>query len=142
MKLNSEQIIKALECCDGTLAGCEECPYYDKRYRCPLKQNALSLIKQLTEENEKLKKAKYIFSTVDYCSDDLAKALEENKRLADENERLNKYLDDHCPKCIYQYDGDVQEYCVLAPCGQFKTVAEFQKQIEADTARKLRKRFD
>jgi chromosome segregation ATPase len=41
-------------------------------------------IKELTEELEKLKKVKYIFSTVDYCSDDLANALEENNRLTEE----------------------------------------------------------
>jgi hypothetical protein len=59
------------------------------------------------------------------------------KELTEENERLKEHLDEHFPKCIYQYDGEVQEYCVLSPCGQFKTVAEFQKQIEANTVRKM-----
>jgi len=36
---------------------------------------------RLVDENEKLKKAKYIYSTVDYCADDLSKAIEENKRI-------------------------------------------------------------
>ena len=71
---------------------------------------------------------------IEDCAEDIAK-------LTEENERLNEYLYDHFPKCIYQYDGDVQEYCVLAPCGQFKTVAEFQKKIEADTVRKMQERL-
>jgi regulator of replication initiation timing len=36
---------------------------------------------ELREENEKLRNAKYIYATVDYCADDLANALEENERL-------------------------------------------------------------
>ena len=40
-----------------------------------------SEVERLQAEIERLKKAKYIFSTVDYCSDDLAAALEENKKL-------------------------------------------------------------
>lgn len=44
--------------------------------------------KDLTDELKKIKKAKYIFATVDYCSDDLAAAIKENKRLAEENKKL------------------------------------------------------
>ncbi len=40
-----------------------------------------SKYKTLEAENEELKKAKYIFSTVDYCADDLEKALKENEEL-------------------------------------------------------------
>ena len=49
-------------------------------------------IESLQAENEELKKAKYIFSTVDYCADDLDKALEENTKLKAENERLNTLI--------------------------------------------------
>lgn len=55
--------------------------------------------KKLTEENEilraeleQLKKVKYIFSTVDYCSDDLAKALEENGELKEKVEDLETMI--------------------------------------------------
>lgn len=50
--------------------------------------------KDLTEENEKLKKAKYIYATVDYCADDLAKALEEIKELKEENKSLAKTVNE------------------------------------------------
>lgn len=45
---------------------------------------------RLQAENEKLKKAKYIFANVDYCADDLDKVLKENAELKAEVERLHK----------------------------------------------------
>ena len=56
MELNKEQIIKALECCLEDVANCNNCPY--ERY-CAMHENnmlrdALSLIKELTDENERL----------------------------------------------------------------------------------------
>ena len=93
--LNAEQIKGDLECC--AYGDCKDCTEYSND-SCGTKVlgGALELIKsqeqrikELAEENEKLKKAKYIFSTVDYCADDLAKALEENKKLTEENERLS-----------------------------------------------------
>jgi hypothetical protein len=51
-KMNTEQIIKALECCDGTLDGCEDCPYNKDgigcKYRLPT--DALALIKEQQAE--------------------------------------------------------------------------------------------
>ena len=137
MELNRDQIIKALE---------EELKYVlglQHRLECngddtpgldgniALLSGAIRLIKEITQAHEMLSES---YDHLEKTKDEL---LAERSRLTMENERLNKYLDDHFPKCIYQYDGDVQEYCVLAPCGQFKTVAEFQKQIEADTVRKM-----
>lgn len=62
--LNAEQIIKALECCtnkrwDGMLdVKCKECPFEIGYENCKdLDEQALSLIKELTEENERLEKA-------------------------------------------------------------------------------------
>ena len=85
--MTDNEIVKALECCSSGSYGCENgCPL-DKECDSPIKasekimSNALDLINRLQAENEKLKKAKYIFSTVDYCADDLQKALEENERL-------------------------------------------------------------
>lgn len=54
MELNREQVIKALECCVENTC-CEECPAYDF---CNgqewLVENALALIRELTEENERI----------------------------------------------------------------------------------------
>ena len=54
MGINREQVIKALECCIEGI-DCTLCPYFDKD-SCPqiLNENALALIKELTEENERL----------------------------------------------------------------------------------------
>ena len=56
MELNREQIIKALECCNEEHT-CNECPYCDNCYNGKVVENALSLIKELTEENERLRVA-------------------------------------------------------------------------------------
>ena len=55
MELNAEQIIKALECCSkGT---CMACPLKEDYSPClnTVAYSALSLIKELTEENERLR---------------------------------------------------------------------------------------
>ena len=63
MELNREQIIKALECCtyggDKTKSQvevCSPCPYfYEGNCTQVLKEHALALIKELTDENERIK---------------------------------------------------------------------------------------
>ena len=60
MELNREQIIKALECC-GTpkLTKCKACPRDEEDALCMyrLYADALSLINELTEENERLRES-------------------------------------------------------------------------------------
>ena len=58
--LNAEQVKKALECHADELNSCGVCPYREGE-GCSLQMSsdALSLIKELTEENEKLKAPKY-----------------------------------------------------------------------------------
>ena len=52
--LNAEQVKKALECCTNGSCG-TECPYYEyEPCQTVLDEDALSLIKELTEENERL----------------------------------------------------------------------------------------
>lgn len=67
MELNRDEIIKALECCKSLLiSACKECPYrlgdyaYDDGCVNNLVADALALINELTEENEKLKASKYM----------------------------------------------------------------------------------
>lgn len=54
MKFNKEQIINALECCTNDC--CRSCPIRQPDATCvgKLMKNALALINELTEENEKL----------------------------------------------------------------------------------------
>lgn len=57
MELNREQIIKTLECC-ASKGGCKKCPLQPKESLAicvtQISKNALALIKELTEENERL----------------------------------------------------------------------------------------
>jgi hypothetical protein len=57
-ELNREQIIKALECCTSEVTiefNCTACPYIGKGCNSVVMRDALSLIKELTEENERLR---------------------------------------------------------------------------------------
>lgn len=33
-----------------------------------------------------------------------------------------------CPKCVYEYDGEITEYCVQGPCPNFKTVEQIKSE--------------
>ena len=60
--LNAERIKKGLECCSADTADCHNCPYSEfAEGNCfdNNKKDALSLINELTEENERLR-AKWI----------------------------------------------------------------------------------
>jgi hypothetical protein len=106
MKLNREQIIKALECC--TRAGCSmatnaDCPLInDEGCASTLPHYALSLIKELTEENEsleaekehlekvvegKLKRTSALEKSVLVLTEDNHILATELKRVQEENER-------------------------------------------------------
>ena len=78
MEHNQEQITKALGMCIAPRPKCKECPYFIGDVRCKhskLLKDALTLIKELTEENERLHAS---------CTE-----LERNcASLNDENERL------------------------------------------------------
>ena len=87
-KLNREQIIKALECCHSScIADCKQCPYKGKAdceedfcITClnVLIKDTLSLIKELTEENERLR------AEVADLRDELQCEKETNKHLCGE----------------------------------------------------------
>ena len=56
MKIERYDLIKVLECCiDSSVSKCNRCPYREKM-RCKenAMQDALSMIHELTEENEML----------------------------------------------------------------------------------------
>ena len=64
MELNREQIIKDLECCSGEDKNCDECSLVHKPTNrlcnMDLMADALSIIKELSEENERLKPSKIV----------------------------------------------------------------------------------
>ena len=60
MELDREQIVKALECCASNDFICDQCPIDEKiKDACEcgkvVARNALALIRELTEENERLR---------------------------------------------------------------------------------------
>lgn len=84
MKLNAEQIIKALECCkDESINECVNCPYNvfmncDGRVR----NDAFALIKQLTEEVATWKAiAEGYQKKFEDCAEDRARLTDENAEL-------------------------------------------------------------
>ena len=94
---------KALECCGGIINDCRQCPIDEKKKddcECGtfLAQNALSLIKELTEENEAWQKRLISQEEkADKAYYDLACEVE---NLRAENERLRAELVQRPPKLI------------------------------------------
>lgn len=92
-----EQIIKALECCTyggditkSQVEVCSPCPYFNEG-NCTdiLKENALSLIKELTQANEMLSESyDHLEKTKDALIAERSKLTIENERLRAENDEL------------------------------------------------------
>ena len=59
-------------------------------------------------------------------------ALDLINRQKSEIERLKDY-----PKCVYEYDGEVTEYCVQGPCPNFKTVEQVKAEACKNFSQKL-----
>lgn len=54
-------------------------------------------------------------------------------RQKSEIERLKE-----CPKCVYEYDGEVMEYCIQGACPNFKTVEQIKAEAYKEFAEKLK----
>lgn len=46
-----------------------------------------------------------------------------------------------CPKCVYEYDGEMTEYCVQGPCSKFKTVEQIKAEAYREFAERLKKKI-
>ena len=57
-------------------------------------------------------------------------------RQKSEIERLKE-----CPKCVFEYDGEVTEYCVQGPCQNFKTVEQIKAEAYKEFAEKLKNKW-
>lgn len=42
-----------------------------------------------------------------------------------------------CPKCVYEYVGEITEYCVQGPCPNFKSVEQIKTEAYKEFAMKL-----
>lgn len=63
-------------------------------------------------------------------------ALDLINRQKAEIERLKE-----CPKCVYEYDGEVTEYCVQGHCSNFKTVEQIKAEAYKEFAERLKDAF-
>lgn len=43
-----------------------------------------------------------------------------------------------CPKCVYEYDGEITEYCVQGPCSNFKTVEQVKSEAYKECLAKVK----
>lgn len=43
-----------------------------------------------------------------------------------------------CPKRVYEYDGEITEYCIQGPCPNFKTVEQIKVEAYKEFAEKLK----
>lgn len=123
--MTDNEIIKALED-EIHLA-----EYVDNNYCSNVKleiiKSALDLITQQQAENENLKVENQSLRT---AANSLKMHYEEAQA---EIERLKK-----CPKCVYEYDGEIMEYCVQSPCSNFKTVEQIKAEAVKEFAEKLK----
>lgn len=115
IKLTDEEIIKRLERC--VKRG-------NRNYNTDI---VLDLINCLQAENKRLGKE---VNLVSIQFQDLQERYEEAQA---EIERLKK-----CPKCVYEYDGEIMEYCVQGPCSNFKTVEQIKAEAVKEFAEKLK----
>lgn len=83
-----------------------------------------------------------IIKALEYCKDCSAnlnvEIIDLITRQQSEIERLKE-----CPKCVYEYDGEMTEYCVQGPCPNFKTVEQIKAEAYKEFAKLLRRQsFD
>lgn len=122
--MTDNEIIKALKCLCWNHSKCRECPY-SPRYEFPLCQrqiakDALDLIKRQKAENDSAK------AKIEICAEVIERQDAEIKRVKE------------CPKCVYEYNGEVTEYCVQGPCPNFKTVEQIKVKAYKEFAEELK----
>lgn len=154
IELNREQTVTALQCCAKASGSCVGCPLDGKCEQGALEENALSLIKKLTEEIERLNAV--CAATVKAWDSDreelrtarvrMVELIKENECLsaintlqeqdiADRDEMLNKKVEEVYPEFMRDY-----ELLVKDIEGYHLDEAEFEAQVRADTVRKMQER--
>lgn len=125
-KFTDEEIIRNYEWCIGcTSDRCRECTMDEEGF-CEeeLQDLVLDLIKRQKAENDSAK------AKIEICAEVIERQGAEIKRVKE------------CPKCVYEYDGEVTEYCVQGPCSNFKTVEQIKAEAYKEFADALRKHYD
>lgn len=124
--MTDNEIIKALECCAN--GKCGECPLFKEDCGddiiCKI---ALDLINRQNAEIERLRKE---VNLVSIQFQDLQERYEEAQA------KIDKLKE--CPKCVYEYDGEIMEYCVQGPCSNFKTVEQVKSEAYKECLAKVK----
>lgn len=126
-KYTDEEIIKALEYCNVDRSECDKCVL--KRicesypFHSAVAEYAFDLINRQKAEADSAK------AKIKICAEVI-------ERQDTEIERLKE-----CPKCVYEYDGEVTEYCVQGPCPNFKTVEQIKTEAYKEFAEKLEEKL-
>ena len=89
----------------------------------------------LCDDSECLQCQKKELCKID-CDELATKTIDLINRQKSEIERLKE-----CPKCVYEYDGEVTEYCVQGACHNFKTVEQIKSEAYKEFAEKAKKEF-
>ena len=110
-KLTDEEIIMRLERCVSR---------GNRNYDTDI---VLDLIRRQKAEIDSAK------AKIEICAEVIKRQDAEIKRLKD------------CPKCVYEYDGEVIEYCVQGPCPNFKTVEQIKTEAYKEFAEKLEEKL-
>ncbi len=122
-KFTDEEIIKRLERCVHR---------GNRNYDTDI---VLDLINRQQAENLELRlKVNELLAYKQEVTKNNIKNYETYKSQKAEIERLKE-----CPKCVYEYDGEVTEYCVQGPCSNFKTVEQIKAEAYKEFAEKLKK---
>lgn len=45
-------------------------------------------------------------------------------------------------ECVYEYEGEITEYCIQGPCSNFKTVEQIKSEAYKEFAEKLKRHAD
>ena len=80
-------------------------------------------------DNYQCDKCPYAYKTCTVYKD----SLDLINRQKAEIERLRE-----CPKCVYEYDGEMTEFCVKAPCPNYKTADEIRSEAIKEFAERLK----
>ena len=149
-RLTDNEIIKAFKMHLLDNRDCELCPYGPAYYRCDiiLLKDVLDLINRLQAElkvsNEALNNSIKLNNRLQAQNKDLAETVHnltlEKDALFDKAEELKAEVErlKECPKCVYEYDGEITEYCVQGPCSNFKTVEQLKDEAVKECLAKVK----
>ena len=128
MKLNREQIVKALECCGRNVgSNCHDCPYcglspWSAECRLVLVKDALALIRELTVELDAMRGAANSYKM-------------DNQRLTEENERLSAGYEKAQILSVFPKEEELKYLNAL------ERMAKEYQTVRADTVRKMLERL-